>query len=181
MNDFAKGSHPPSHRHISHRLSLKLRKLVCSHISVFASGLPEQKFVPLPRIELSPVWKKDTLYSFFETFRITNPRGNFECVPAWIASQQAEYYHVCGETLYRALHSWFSNESSGEHLWAHCVRPDVGVIFSQWGKESPPASECAEDFFVLSKRRLVHGYPLDTRWKDTPSFCNHSCSPTFQE
>ena len=29
MNDFTNGSHPPSSRHISHQLSLKLRKLVC--------------------------------------------------------------------------------------------------------------------------------------------------------
>ena len=35
MNDFASDSHPPSHRHISHHISLKLHRLVCSHLSCF--------------------------------------------------------------------------------------------------------------------------------------------------
>ena len=58
-----------------------------SNINVFVSDLPDQPFWPLPRIELSPVWKHTV--SFFETCRTAESLGEVGSCACMELPQQA--------------------------------------------------------------------------------------------
>ena len=81
-----------------------------SNINIFATGLSEQVFLPLPRIELSPVWQ-DTL-SFFETFSIAESWVNSDC--AWLRVPSSKLNLTICVARHRMEHCThgFSNEAS---------------------------------------------------------------------